>query len=125
MHECRFYNRSHLQSLHALLCRAERAANDQGDLPKWYRSTHIGERPVRLKKIDVEALISPGRVTDREGEDIAIRRLTQDEQSQAPAAVEQARRLQAALLARRGGERFSPSWELLDEARTLRDRQQA
>jgi len=94
---------------------------DSGRLPAY----RIGERRVRLKKTDVEGLIMPARATDREG-DTVRRRLTKDEQSQALAAVEQAMKLQADLLTRRGGEYFSPpSWELLAEARALRDQQRA
>ncbi|MGH2344539.1 MAG: helix-turn-helix domain-containing protein [Chloroflexota bacterium] len=94
---------------------------DSGRLPAY----RIGERRVRLKKADVEGLITPARVIDLEERDTAICRLTKEEQSEALAAVEQARTVQATLLARRGGERFSPSWELLEEIRSLRDRQQA
>lgn len=92
----------------------------------------IGERRVRLKKADIEDLITPARVIGWEGGDMAnprqasaIHRLTEEEQLKALAAVEQARTAQAALLERRGGKRFSPSWELLEEARSLRERQHA
>jgi len=57
------------------------------------------------------------------GEQMAIKPLTAEQRAQALAAVEQARELQTSLLARWGGTLFSPSWELLEEARALRDRQ--
>ena len=52
-----------------------------------------------------------------------VRRLTPEEQRRALAALERAERTQAKILADRGGEPFSPSWELLNEARDERTRQ--
>lgn len=57
-----------------------------------------------------------------ETERAVIARLTDEQVEQALAAVEQARRSQEEQLARRNGEPYSPSWELLNEARDQRTR---
>jgi excisionase family DNA binding protein len=91
-------------------------------------------RRVRIRKEAVEGLLSPvtpkpphakkqeegGRMAETERAVIA--RLTDEQVEQALAAVEQARRSQEEQLARRNGELFSPSWELLNEARDQRTR---
>ena len=50
-------------------------------------------------------------------------RLSPEEQQQAVAAVEAAKRLQAEQLVKRGGVPFSPSWEIINELRDERSRQ--
>ena len=97
-----------------------------GDLPAY----RIGKRRIALKRSDVAALISPARGYSVKGGDIAraepqpIGRLTDQEKERARAALAAATQLQADLLARHRGKRFSPSWELLDEARDTRSQQQ-
>jgi excisionase family DNA binding protein len=98
----------------------------RGDLPAY----RIGKRRIALKRSDVVALIGPARGYAEKGGDMAqierqpIRTLTDQDKERARAAVAAAKQLQAELLARRGGTRFSPSWELLDELRDLRSQQQ-
>jgi excisionase family DNA binding protein len=91
-------------------------------------------RRVRIRKEAVENLLSPvtpkrpeatarengGRT--KESDWFVPRLLTPEEQGRALAAVEQLKRLQEELLAKRGGRLFCPSWELLNEARDQRSR---
>ena len=55
----------------------------------------------------------------------AERPLTASERERGLAAIEEARKFQAKLLAARGGKPFRPGWELLHEAREERLRQLA
>jgi excisionase family DNA binding protein len=97
-----------------------------GDLPAY----RVGRRRIALKRSDVATLIAPAREHLQRGGDMAkgeqepVRRLNAQEQQQARAAVAQAKQLQAQLLARRGGQQFSPSWELLNDLRDERSQQQ-
>jgi hypothetical protein len=56
-------------------------------------------------------------------ERLVIPKLTPEQQQQALEAMEAARQLRAEILAKRGGKLFTPSWELLNEARDERTRQ--
>jgi hypothetical protein len=56
-------------------------------------------------------------------EPLVIPKLTPEQQRQGLAAVARAKKRQAEMLAKRGGKLFSPSWELLDEARDERARE--
>jgi excisionase family DNA binding protein len=93
-----------------------------GSLPAY----RVGKRRVALKRSDVAALITPARPphtmsnSGATGANPRIQALTTDEQRQAQAAVTAARRLQAELLSRRGGERFSPSEAILNQLRDAR-----
>lgn len=95
-----------------------------GELPAY----RVGQRKIAVKRSDVAAHVSPVRPPRKEGDMATVERrlipaLTRREQQQALDAVEAAKRLQAELLARRGGERFSPSGELITEARDIRSQQ--
>jgi excisionase family DNA binding protein len=91
-------------------------------------------RRVRIRKEAVEGLLAPVTPThpgakalekggDLKETDWAVpRRLTPEERERGLAAVERFRQLQEELLAKRGGRLFSPSWELLNEARDQRSR---
>ena len=89
----------------------------------------IGQRRVALKRADLAKLITPAHAGGQEAgamspaEAQLIPRLTPDQRRRSLAAVEAAKRLQHELLAERGGKPFSPSWELLNEARDERSRQ--
>ena len=96
----------------------------QGHLPAY----RVGQRRVRVKKDDLARLVVP--VQEGEEKPLAVdqygrpipRRLTDQERQQWLAALEDARRFQAEMLARRGGEPFTPSWILINEARDERTR---
>ena len=89
----------------------------------------IGRRRVALKRTDLMNLITPARAAGEKGDDTArgeravIRPLTPEEQRRALAALERVERLQQRIVNERGGTPFSPSWELLNEARDERTRQ--
>lgn len=96
----------------------------RGDLPAY----RIGRRRVALKRPDLARMIAPANTSRTEQlaarqDEIIERRLTPEEQRPGLAAIEAAERLQAELLARRGGKLFSPSWELLNESCDERTRQ--
>jgi excisionase family DNA binding protein len=98
---------------------------DEGALPAY----RVGQRRIALKHADVRRLIVPtrklGPPSGAEGPraPVPIPPLTAEQRQQGLAAVERARRLQQEQLAQRGGEPFSPSWELLNELRDERSRQ--
>jgi hypothetical protein len=52
-----------------------------------------------------------------------VPKLTTEQQQEWLAAIEQAKQRQAEMLAQRGGQPWSPSWELLNEVRDERSRQ--
>ena len=97
---------------------------DSGDLP----AHRVGQRRIIVKRGDLANLITPARAEQEKGGDMShterllIPKLTPEEQRQGLEAIERARRLQAEMLAKRGGKLFSPSWELLEEARDERTR---
>ena len=101
---------------------------------RWIRRGHvpayrIGQRRVALKRTDLTKLITPARSGGEQRGDVAraetdqVLHPTAEQRRQALAAVAAAKRLQDELLERRGGKPFSPSWELLNEARDERTRQ--
>jgi len=98
---------------------------DQGTLPAY----KVGQRRVALRTADVARLITPARRTQEKGgamsqtEQGVSPKLTPEQQRQGLAALAAARKLQAELLAERGGELFSPSWEIINELRDERSRQ--
>jgi hypothetical protein len=59
----------------------------------------------------------------RQAKPVTIPRLTPKQQKQWLNAIERAKERHAKMLADRGGQLWSPSWELLDEARDERTRQ--
>lgn len=98
---------------------------DQGMLPAY----RVGQRRVRLKKIDLTTLITPARqqekgdrMAEKERERLQ-RPLTKEEQQHALATLACAEELQQRLLERRGGHPFPSSWKDLDKARAERNRQ--
>lgn len=109
----------------------------RGDVPAY----RVGQRRVALKRADLAALITPATAIAENGGNAArpvpeasppltpeqrrqaIPRLTPEQQRQGLEALESAKCLQAEILARRGGKLFSPSWELLNEARDERSRE--
>lgn len=74
------------------------------------------KRAIRLDDLE-RTLAMQRRVTDSRP---AEARLSSDDQRRWQEALGAARRLRAEWLARRRGARFSPSWELLDDARGQR-----
>jgi excisionase family DNA binding protein len=97
----------------------------QGLLPAY----RVGQRRVVLKQSDVARLITPTHPTQVTGgatsqaETGISPKLTSEQQRQGLAAMAEARRLREELLRERGGELFSPSWEILNELRDERSRQ--
>jgi excisionase family DNA binding protein len=96
----------------------------QGDL----RAYRVGQRKIAVKRSDLASRLAPARPVQKGGEVARIESrgvppLTRQEQQRALAAVEAAKRLQADLLAHRGGERFSPSSEIIDQMRDARSQQ--
>jgi len=98
---------------------------DSGELP----AHRVGQRRILVKRADLTNLITPARTEQEKAggishtEHLQIPKLTPEEQRRGLEAIERSRRLQAEMLARRGGKLFSPSWELLNEARDERNRQ--
>ena len=98
---------------------------DSGELP----AHRVGLRRVLVKRSDLARLITPARIEQEKGASMSqtkrlvIPKLTPEQQRQGLEAVERARKSQAEMLARRGGKPFTPSWELLNEARDERTRQ--
>jgi excisionase family DNA binding protein len=98
---------------------------DSGELP----AHRVGQRRVLVKRTDLAKLITPARIEQEKRGDMShteplvIPKLTPEQQRQGLAAVARAKKRQAEMLAKRGGKLFSPSWELLDEARDERARE--
>jgi excisionase family DNA binding protein len=92
---------------------------DQGHLPAY----RFGLRRVLIRRTDLERLISPARgekggSTWQQERERLSRPLTQQERQAALAALDEAKRLKAKLLERRGGQPFADSVALI---RTMRD----
>jgi excisionase family DNA binding protein len=100
-----------------------------GDLPAY----RVGPRRVRIKRDDLLHVVrSTKEETSPEprfgmhyvGSDEELRRpLTEEERDHALAALEAGNRVREELLRQRGGVPFSPSWELINEARDERTEQ--
>jgi excisionase family DNA binding protein len=96
---------------------------DAGELP----ADRVGQRRVLIKRAALDNLVRPVRpasatIEVRPDGSLVIPPMTPEEQRQALAAIERSRKRQAEMLAERGGVPFSPSWELLNEARDQRSR---
>ncbi len=96
---------------------------EQGRLPAY----RVGQKRVRIKSADLEQVITPivhgergGRVARTER--AALGPLTAAERKQGMEALEQARQLQAEMLAQRKGKLFGRSEEALAELRDERTR---
>lgn len=89
----------------------------------------LGQRRIGLRRGDLASLITPvqmeqERLGDPAGDDdVKPRRLTPEEQKRGLEALERIIALSDEIMVRRGGEPFSPSWELINEARDDRSRQ--
>jgi excisionase family DNA binding protein len=98
---------------------------DTGDLP----AHRVGQRRVLVKRSDLAKLITPARAEQERGErmsqtePLSIPKLTPEQQRQWLDAIERAKQRQAEMLAQRKGKLWSPSSELLNEAREERARQ--
>ena len=100
---------------------------------RWIREGEVsayrlGQRRIGLRRGDLASLITPVRAerecaSDVSEEDAKPRRLTPEERERGLAALERMKALSDEILAERGGKPFSPSWELLNEARDERTRQ--
>ena len=87
----------------------------------------IGSRRVGLKRAELERSVVTVMEVEQERPEVLIaelrqRRLTSEQREQALAAVEASKRLHAEDLARRGGEPFPSSWEIINEQRDQRTR---
>jgi excisionase family DNA binding protein len=97
---------------------------NSGSLPAY----RLGQRRIVIKRTDLARVITPTYSKQEKGivasgsERPNIPRLSADEQQQALAAMEAARKLAAEIRARRNGELFSSSDVLINEARDLRTR---
>jgi excisionase family DNA binding protein len=93
------------------------------------RAYRLGQRRIGLRRVDLDGLVRPVqpsaehvmRMTSEEQPEIP--RMTLEEQQRGREALERVRRLNEQILAERGGKRFSPSWEILNELRDERTRQ--
>lgn len=89
----------------------------------------LGQRRIGLRRGDLAALIAPVRAKTEAPDALTrdehpeIRRLTPEEKQRGLAALERMTALSDEIMAERGGKPFSPSWELLNEARDERSRQ--
>lgn len=99
----------------------------------------IGPRVVRIRRGDLEALLHPASPVEAPparspvfGHDesvvdadlvASLRTLTKDEIEEQLAVLEDARRLQQRMLARRGGRPLPSSWRIINQARDERSEQ--
>ena len=89
----------------------------------------LGQRRIGLRRGDLAGLITPVRAereqrSDNSEEEYAkSRRLTPEEKQRGLEALDRMIALSDKILAERGGVPFSPSWELINEARDERSRQ--
>jgi hypothetical protein len=74
------------------------------------------------EQVDWSTLSAGGLARDAEQDEASNRLLTHAEQERGLRALEKLERLDRELLARRSGRPFSPSWELLNQARDERTR---
>lgn len=97
----------------------------QGALPAY----RVGQRRVALKRADVARLITPAQRNQEKGGAVSHNeqevgpKLTPEQQRQGLAAMAEARRLREEIRNERGGQLFSPSWEIINELRDERSRQ--
>lgn len=95
---------------------------NEGKLPAY----RVGEKAVRIRRDDLAHLLTPMRdgrkqgLPTQESDQAAVRALSDEEQRQARQAIANARRLRAAILARREGKGFPDSVELTRRAREER-----
>lgn len=98
---------------------------NEGKLPAY----RVGEKAVRIRREDLSHLLTPVRDDRKQGsptqesDQATIRVLSDEEQRQARQAIANARRLRAAILARREGKRFPDSVELTRQTREDRTRE--
>jgi excisionase family DNA binding protein len=97
----------------------------EGDLPAY----RIGRRRVALLRTDLASLVAPARAAlepvqeESDIERIKQRKLTPEEVRQGIEAMERLKALSDEIYARRGGQPFRPSQEIIDEMREERTRQ--
>lgn len=100
----------------------------EGDVPAY----RLGKRRVALRRNELSLLITPARSDEAQGRDmsdraaieqIKRRKLTPEEVEQGLAAMDRAERHAKELQARRGGQPFLDSVEIIREMREERDRQ--
>jgi excisionase family DNA binding protein len=98
---------------------------ESGELP----AHRVGQRRLLIKRAALAQLITPARAEREQGaqgsqiQRTTVPKLTTEQQQEWLAAIEQAKQRQAEMLAQRGGQPWSPSWELLNEVRDERSRQ--
>jgi uncharacterized protein (DUF1778 family) len=71
----------------------------------------------------VETILRRALEAEARADEIIVPRLTVEERERGLRALEELERLGQELLEQRGGELFSPSWELINEARDERTRE--
>jgi excisionase family DNA binding protein len=98
----------------------------RGELPAY----RVGQRRVRLRRDDLDRAVTPIARAPEESQVLtsldeirALEPISEEKRRRMFAAAEASRRLQAAQLKERGGKRFSPSWELINESRDVRTRE--
>ena len=82
----------------------------EGKLPYY----HVGSRAVRIRKADLDAIITPNATT------YTPRRLTDADVRELDALMERADALRAEIRRRNGGKPLSESWEIIREERDKR-----
>jgi excisionase family DNA binding protein len=97
----------------------------QSTIWRWINSKELpayrlGPRRIRVKVSDLAPLLRPARPEKEEL--VADRRdtLTANEREQLSAAIMEANRFRATLLARRDGKPFEPAWQAIDRTRDER-----
>ena len=100
-----------------------------GQLPAY----RFGQRRVAIRRTDLDEVITPVRPigqrasrmpgNDRTDAEVRNRRLTPEDVERGLTALEHAQQISRQILAERGEELFSPSWEILNELRDERTRQ--
>ncbi|MGH2560500.1 MAG: helix-turn-helix domain-containing protein [Thermomicrobiales bacterium] len=95
---------------------------DQGTLPAY----RVGQRAVRVRRDDVTKVITPARSPLPEDDEFVRfkeRKMTPDEQVRWREAIDELQRVREYVSKLRGGKRFSPSWEIINEMRDERTEQ--
>jgi excisionase family DNA binding protein len=116
---------------------AESLRVDQSTVRRWIakgelHAYRVGPRRIRVRREDLGRVMKPAHegmtAKPRVGmryvtSDEDLRPLTDEERDDALAALAAGNKLREELLRKRGGELFSPSWELINEARDERTEQ--
>lgn len=95
---------------------------DQGTLPAY----RVGQRAVRVRRDDLTKVMTPARSRMQEDDEFIRfkeRKMTPEERVRWREAIDGMQRAREYVSNLRGGKRFSPSWEIINEMRDERTEQ--